>query len=86
MGARHGSWCLGCCWALMAALFALGVMSLAWMCVIGALIAIEKLLPWRRVGVGATTVVLLALAIGVAFAPEHVPGLTLPGSDMSMMG
>jgi predicted metal-binding membrane protein len=28
MGARHGAWCVGCCWALMASLFALGVMSL----------------------------------------------------------
>ena len=86
MGVRHGAWCLGCCWALMAALFALGVMSLAWMAVIGALIAIEKLLPWRRTGVAATTVVLIALAAGVAFAPAHVPGLTLPGHGMTMMG
>ena len=31
MGARHGAWCVGCCWALMASLFALGVMSIAWM-------------------------------------------------------
>ncbi len=31
MGIRHGAWCVGCCWALMASLFALGVMSLAWM-------------------------------------------------------
>ena len=86
MGVRHGAWCLGCCWALMAALFALGVMSLAWMAVIGALIAIEKLLPWRRIGVAITTTVLLVLAAGVAFAPEHVPGLTVPGSgDSSMM-
>jgi predicted metal-binding membrane protein len=86
MGVRHGAWCLGCCWALMAALFALGVMSLAWMTVIGALIAIEKLLPWRRIGVAVTTVVLLLLAAGVALVPEHVPALTIPGSgDSSMM-
>jgi Predicted metal-binding integral membrane protein len=84
MGARHGAWCLGCCWALMAALFALGVMSLAWMTVIGALIAIEKLLPWRRIGLATTITVLLVLAAGVAFAPEHVPGLTLPGSHSMM--
>jgi predicted metal-binding membrane protein len=70
----------------MAALFALGVMSLAWMSVIGALIAVEKLLPWRRVGVAVTITVLLVLAGGVAFAPEHVPGLRLPGTGMSMTG
>lgn len=85
MGLRHGAWCLGCCWALMAALFALGVMSLAWMSVIGALIAIEKLLPWRRVGVGITTIVLLILAVGVAFVPEDLPGLTAPRNGDSMM-
>ena len=85
MGLRHGAWCLGCCWALMAALFALGVMSLAWMTVIGALIAIEKLLPWRRVGVAITTLVLLVLAAGVAFTPAHVPGLTVPGDHVMMM-
>jgi predicted metal-binding membrane protein len=85
MGVRHGAWCLGCCWALMAALFALGVMSLAWMSVIAALIAVEKLLPWRRVGVGVTVVVLLALAAGMAFAPDRVPGLTVPGSGTPMM-
>jgi hypothetical protein len=59
------------------------------MTVIGALIAIEKLLPWRRIGVAITTGVLLLLAVGVAFVPEHVPGLTIPGSgesSMMMMG
>jgi predicted metal-binding membrane protein len=85
MGVRHGAWCLGCCWALMAALFALGVMSLAWMSVIGALIAIEKLLPWRRVGVAITTTVLVLLAVGVTLVPEHVPGLAVPGTGDSMM-
>ncbi len=57
MGCRHAAWCLGCCWALMAALFALGVMSLQWMAVVAALIAVEKTLPWRRTatyGVAAT--------------------------------
>jgi predicted metal-binding membrane protein len=80
MGVVHGAWCVGCCWALMAALFALGVMSLGWMVFISALIAVEKLLPWRRVA-GATVVVLLAaLGIGLMAAPGDVPGLTIPGS------
>jgi predicted metal-binding membrane protein len=48
MGIEHGAWCVGCCWALMATLFALGVMSITWMVVIAALIAGEKLLPWKR--------------------------------------
>ena len=42
MGARSGGWCTGCSWALMAALFALGVMSLTWMALIAVLVALEK--------------------------------------------
>jgi len=81
MGVEHGAWCVGCCWALMAALFALGVMSIPWMVVVSLLIAVEKLLPWRNVAVGVVTAVLIALAIGVAAAPERVPALTVPSHD-----
>jgi predicted metal-binding membrane protein len=84
MGIEHGAWCLGCCWALMAALFALGAMSLTWMLVIGALIAAEKLLPWRRAGTVGVAAVLAALAIGVAAVPASVPALTVPGSPAAM--
>jgi predicted metal-binding membrane protein len=85
MGARHAVWCVGCCWALMAALFALGVMSLVWMAVIAALITIEKTLPWRRSVLVFTTVVLVALALFVAVAPHAVPGLFIPGSSGTSM-
>jgi predicted metal-binding membrane protein len=81
MGAQHGTWCLGCCWALMAGLFALGVMSLAWMVFVAAIIALEKTLPWRRVATWGTAAVLLALAVAVVAAPGDVPGLTIPGGD-----
>jgi predicted metal-binding membrane protein len=84
MGLEHGAWCVGCCWGLMFALFALGVMSLAWMALIGALIAVEKLLPWRRSGVTVVAGLLVALAVGVAVAPTHVPGLSVPGAGMPM--
>jgi predicted metal-binding membrane protein len=80
MGVEHGAWCVGCCWALMAALFALGVMSIGWMLFIAALIAIEKLLPWRILANRGIAVLLVILGIAVAFAPEDVPGLTLPDS------
>ena len=81
MGAAHGAWCLGCCWALMAALFALGVMSLAWTAVVAGLIALEKTLPFKRVATWGTVVVLLVLAIGVVAVPGDVPGLTVPDSS-----
>jgi predicted metal-binding membrane protein len=84
MGARHGAWCVGCCWALMASLFALGVMSLAWMAFVAALIALEKTLPWRRTVTYATAGLLLVLGIAVLAAPGDVPGLTLPGSGGMM--
>jgi predicted metal-binding membrane protein len=88
MGVVHGAWCLGCCWALMAGLFALGAMSVPWMIVIAVLIALEKLLPWRTVATAGVVAILAALAIGVAAAPAHVPGLTIPSEthEMAMPG
>jgi predicted metal-binding membrane protein len=80
MGVEHGGWCVGCCWALMAALFALGIMSVGWMVFVAALIAIEKLLPWKVPANRTIAAVLTALAVAVALAPANVPGLTLPGS------
>ncbi|HEY1596315.1 MAG TPA: DUF2182 domain-containing protein [Thermoleophilaceae bacterium] len=84
MGALHGAWCLGCCWALMAGLFALGAMSVPWMVVIAVLVAAEKLLPWGAVAGAGVAAVLAALAIGVAAAPAQVPGLTIPSHGMGM--
>jgi predicted metal-binding membrane protein len=83
MGARNGAYCVGCCWALMAALFALGVMSLVWMAFVAALIAVEKLLPWRRAATFSVTALLIALAVIVFAAPHALPGLTIPSSGTS---
>ncbi len=58
MGLRHGLFCVGCCWALMALLFAAGVMNLLWVAAIGVLVLIEKLLP-RGLLVGRVTGALL---------------------------
>ena len=84
MGAKNGVWCVGCCWALMASLFALGVMSVSWMAVVAGLIAIEKTLPWRRVVTYGTTAVLFGLGILVLAAPQALPALTIPMQHMSM--
>jgi predicted metal-binding membrane protein len=80
MGMRNGAWCVGCCWALMASFFALGIMSVVWMAVVAGLIAIEKMLPWRRVATYSTTAALLALGALVLAAPQAVPGLKIPTS------
>jgi predicted metal-binding membrane protein len=45
MGWRHGLFCLGCCWALMALLFVGGVMNLAWIAALSIVVAVEKLAP-----------------------------------------
>lgn len=47
MGLHHGTYCLGCCWALMVLLFVGGIMNLYWIVGLAAFVAIEKLSPWR---------------------------------------
>jgi len=80
MGIRHGGWCIGCCWALMASLFALGVMSIVWMAFVAGLIAFEKLIPWRRAATYGTAGVLFVLGMLMIVAPDVIPALTIPGS------
>ena len=82
MGVKHGAWCVGCCWALMASLFALGVMSIAWMAFVAALIAAEKTLPWGRAVTYGTAAILLTLGILLVAVPEAIPGLTIPGQHL----
>ncbi|HZT94114.1 MAG TPA: DUF2182 domain-containing protein [Gaiellaceae bacterium] len=86
MGAAHGAWCVGCCWALMGALFALGIMSVGWMAFVAGLIAVEKVLPLRRVATWGTAAVLLGLGVLMLAAPSAIPGLTIPSGGMPGMG
>ncbi len=85
MGVKNGAWCVGCCWALMASLFALGVMSIAWMAFVAGLIAAEKTVPRRRVATYGTAAILLVLGVLLLAAPDTVPGLTTPGSNPMQM-
>jgi len=48
LGLRHGSYCVGCCWALMLLLFVLGVMNLLWIAALAILVMLEKVLPFGR--------------------------------------
>jgi predicted metal-binding membrane protein len=90
MGMKQGGWCIGCCWALMASLFALGVMSVVWMAFVAGLIAFEKLIPSRRAATWGTAGVLLVLGVLVMAAPDVIPALTIPGdgstAEMTGMG
>ena len=85
MGTKNGAWCVGCCWGLMASLFALGVMSLAWMAFVAGLIAVEKTVPWRRVATYVTAALLLVLGVLILAAPHAIPWLTAPGDQQMQM-
>ena len=45
MGLHHGTYCVGCCWVLMALLFVLGVMNLLWIAALGGFVLLEKVIP-----------------------------------------
>jgi predicted metal-binding membrane protein len=62
LGARHGAFCVGCCWALMLVMFATGVANLVWMALLTALTVHEKTRPSGRRAVPVTGVALLAMA------------------------
>jgi predicted metal-binding membrane protein len=85
MGAVHGAWCVGCCWALMAALFALGIMSIGWMAFIAALIAVEKLLPSRTAANWTVSAVLVIVGGLLLISPASVPGMPDANGSTSPM-
>lgn len=63
MGLRHGLFCVGCCWALMALLFVGGVMNLPWIAALSIAVAIEKMVPGGGRVAGALGVVLIGAAV-----------------------
>ena len=60
MGLRHGTYCLGCCWALMGLLFVLGVMNLLWIAALAGFVLLEKVASGRRVISWTSGVLLIA--------------------------
>lgn len=66
MGANHGMYCLGCCWAVFAVMLVVGIMNLAWMGVLALLIFVEKIAP-QGVIISRISGVLL-LVVGVVTA------------------
>jgi predicted metal-binding membrane protein len=83
-GLENGVYCVGCCWGLMAVLFALGVMSLFWMVVVAGVISAEKVLPNGGRLSRFVAPVLVALGIWVAVSPSTVPGLAEPDRAPAM--
>jgi predicted metal-binding membrane protein len=83
-GLAHGVDCVGCCLGLMAALFALGVMSLFWMAVVAGVIFAEKVLPHGLRLTRGVALALVVLGLWVAGSPSSVPGFTEPDRSPSM--
>jgi len=65
LGVEQGLYCLGCCWAMMMVMFAVGVMNVAWMAGLAAVMTIEKLLTGRRFAHGVG-VALIVVGTGIA--------------------
>ncbi|HEU5016858.1 MAG TPA: DUF2182 domain-containing protein [Pseudolabrys sp.] len=70
LGVRQGLYCLGCCWAMMAVMFAVGVMNVIWMAALGIVMTVEKMITGRRFSqaIGAALI-----AGGVIFTSAHWP-------------
>jgi predicted metal-binding membrane protein len=85
VGIHHGAYCLGCCWALMVILIAVGVMNIAAMVVLAILILVEK--TWARGPLTARLagIAALGLAIATIWVPALAPGLHV-AQPMTMMG
>jgi predicted metal-binding membrane protein len=75
VGLYHGAFCLGCCWALMILLIAFGLMNLAAMVVLAAVVLAEKTWRWGQGLSKALGVAALILAVLVIFRPGLAPGL-----------
>jgi predicted metal-binding membrane protein len=73
LGARQGLYCLGCCWAMMAVMFAVGVMNVIWMAALGVMMTIEKMITGRRFsqGVGAALIAGGFVFIAFAYWPQR---------------
>jgi len=84
VGVHHGGYCLGCCWALMLILIAVGVMNVAAMVGLAALILIEKVWRWGRLASRLAGIALLALAVAAIWLPWLAPGLH--AAPQMMMG
>jgi len=78
MGARHGLVCVGCCWALMAVMFAVGSMSLVWMAILTLFMFAEKMFPHGRQLALPIAGFLWIMGIWIIASPNTAPLLKSP--------
>jgi predicted metal-binding membrane protein len=78
LGLRQGLFCLGCCWAMMLVMFAVGVMNVVWMAALGILMTVEKLGTGKRltyaIGIG---LILIGAAFVLTAVSAHWPVRTI---------
>ena len=72
LGVHHGLFCVGCCWSLMLLMFAVGVGNIGWMLALGAVMAVEKNMPWGR---------RISAPLGVALIMGGIAVLALAGPE-----
>jgi hypothetical protein len=86
MGLEHGVYCLGCCWLLFVILFPLGMMNIAVLAGITALIFAEKSTVWGRQIAAVAAIGLLVYGAVVVFEPEALPMMMDDSGMASEMG
>lgn len=77
LGVHHGLFCIGCCWSLMLLMFVVGVGNLAWMLALGAVMAVEKNMPWGRkisapLGIALVVWSLILIVVAATHTTPHV--------------
>lgn len=76
IGAHHGGYCLGCCWALMAILVAMGTMHLGWMAALTAVIFVEKVAPRGETFATVVAAISVGLGLWLLVDPSTISTLT----------
>ena len=71
LGFLHGTYCVGCCWILMALLFVVGVMNVLWIAILSVLVLLEKLTPWGRWVARFAGAACIAAGAWMAFSSWH---------------
>lgn len=74
LGAHHGLYCLGCCWALMVVMFVVGIANLTWMVPLALLMFYEKIGPGGDRAARPVGLALVALGILMVADPQWMPG------------
>jgi predicted metal-binding membrane protein len=87
MGARHGTYCVGCCWLLMGLMLAVGLSSIAWMAIVAAAIGVEKLIPGpERLASAVVATGFLLVAVIALVDPGALPGFVMSSGGMGNGG